>query len=85
MQESQPRYSQGGIKSCLTYIAQRIPENFERGISLAFDSEERRKLRGDDLDRRTRDESTDCWSWDELDQPAEPQSSEEKNYDTLER
>ena len=85
MQESQPRYSQGGIKSCFTYIAQRIPENFKRRISLAFDSEERRKLRGDDLDRRTRDESTDCWSWDELDQPAEPQRSEEKNHDTLER
>lgn len=44
MQESQSGYSQGGIKSRLPDVAQRIPEDFERRFSLAFDSEERRKL-----------------------------------------
>ena len=44
MQESQSGYPEGGIKSCLPNVAQRIPEYFERRIPLAFDSEERRKL-----------------------------------------
>lgn len=83
IQGNQAGYPQSRIKSRLAYVAQRIPEDFEWGVTLALDSEERRKLRGYDLDRGPRDESANRRSWDEFNQPTEPQCSKEKNHDTL--
>jgi hypothetical protein len=58
---------------------------FERRNPLTFDSKEKRKLGGNDLDCEPRDESVNCWGWDEFDQPAESQYAEEKNDGALQR
>lgn len=85
VQGSESRYSKSGVKPCLTYIAQRVPEDLERRVTFTFDSEERRKLGDNNLDRRPCDESADRRSRDELNQPAESERSEEKNHDALKK
>ena len=83
IQRDQPGYPEDRVKPHLAYVAQDIPEDLERGSPFSLDSEEGRELRGNDLDRGPRDESTDCRGRDKFDQPAEPECAEEKNDNTL--
>ena len=85
VQGSESRYSKSGVEPRLTYVAQRVPEDLERGVTFTFDSEERGKLRDNNLDRGPCDEPTNRRSRDELNQPAESERPEEKNHDALKK